>query len=172
MDIAILQFVQNYFHNGFTDFIFPIITTLGNAGTVWIVIGVCLVVSKKYRKYGVLLFIALALTYSLGDLIIKPVVARPRPFLEFPGQVLLISPPNGYSFPSGHAGSSFAACVVLWRANKAFGIAAFVLAVLIAFSRVFLFVHFPSDVTVGAILGVCCALLTCFIFQKLENLRN
>ena len=172
MDVAILQFVQNHFHNGFTDFIFPIITTLGNAGAVWLVIGLCLVITKKYRRYGILLFITLALTYSLGEFVIKPIVARPRPFLGFPGQVLLISPPHSYSFPSGHAASSFAAATVLWRTNRKFGSVGFVLAVLIAFSRVFLFVHYPSDVLAGAILGVLCALLTCFVLRRPINFRK
>lgn len=166
MDTIVLEFVQNNFHNGFTDFIFPIITSLGNAGTIWLIIGVGLVITKKYRRYGILLFVTLALTYSLGEFVIKPIVARPRPFLEFPGRVLLIPPPHGYSFPSGHAGSSFAATVVLWQTNKKFGIIALILASLIAFSRVFLFVHYPSDVLAGTILGIFCAFSTTFAFQR------
>ena len=166
MDISILYFIQNHFHCGFTDFIFPIITSLGNFGMIWIVTGFCLVITKKYRRYGVLLFIALALTYALGDLVIKPMIARPRPFMEFPGRILLITAPYSHSFPSGHAGSSFCAATILWRANRKLGVISYTLAVLIAFSRVFLFVHYPSDVLAGAILGVLCALLVIYLSKK------
>ncbi len=171
MDYQILNFIQNNFHNGFTDFLFPIITSMGNAGTVWLIIGVCLVATKKYRRYGILLFVTLAITYSLGEFVIKPIVARPRPFTEFPGRVaLLIPPPRGYSFPSGHAGSSFSAAVVLCHINRKFGIPALILAFLIAFSRVFLFVHYPSDVLCGALLGIICAFSTVFAFRRLQIL--
>ncbi len=170
MDAAILNFIQNYFHNGFTDSVFPVVTALGNAGTVWLVIGLCLLLTKKYRRYGIFLFIALALTYTLGELVIKPIVARPRPFLEIPGHVLLIRPPHSYSLPSGHAGSSFSAATVLWRANKKFGAGGYALAVLIAFSRLFLFVHYPSDVLIGALVGVFCAFLVGFVFQRFRIL--
>ena len=172
MDLFILELVQNHFHNGFTDFIFPIITMLGNAGTVWLLTGVCLTITKKYRLYGIMIFITLALTYTLGEFVLKPMIARPRPFLAFPGRALLIPPPNGYSFPSGHAGSSFSAAMILWRANKKIGTVGFGLAVLIAFSRVFLFVHYPSDVLAGAVLGVLCAFLTISVCQRLQNAKN
>ncbi len=170
MDVAIITFIQNHFHCGFTDSVFPIITALGNAGAVWLVIGTCLIITKKYRAYGFLIFAALALTYTLGDLVIKPIVARPRPFTEFPGRILLIPAPGSYSFPSGHAGSSFSGATVLWHANRKFGIPAFTLAVLIAFSRIFLFVHYPSDVLAGAVLGVSCALLVIHLLTNKSDI--
>lgn len=166
MDILILNYVQNHWHNAFTDFIFPLITLLGNSGFIWVLAGVCLICSKKYRLYGVMLLAALMLTHTVGEIILKQLVARPRPFVAFPGHRLLIAEPIGYSFPSGHAGSSFTAAFILRRANKKFGVPALLLAVLIAFSRVFLFVHYPSDILAGAILGVFCAFFICFLFKE------
>lgn len=166
MDIIILNFIQNHFHNGFTDWIFPYITAIGDYGLIWVLAGLCLLVSKKYRRDGIILLAVLAVTHIIGEMAIKPLVARPRPFVTFPGHRLLIPPPSGFSFPSGHAASSFAAAFTLWKTNKNFGIPAFIMASLIAFSRVFLFVHYPSDILCGAILGV---LISYFILVFLKN---
>ncbi|MBW7572521.1 phosphatase PAP2 family protein [Caproiciproducens faecalis] len=166
MDEFILIFIQNHFHNGFTDLFFPFITVLGNAGLIWVVSGLCLICTKKYRFYGVMLLAALVLTHTLGEGILKPLVARPRPFAVYSGYHLLIAAPRGYSFPSGHAGAAFAAAFVLGKANRRLGIPAFALAFLIAFSRVFLFVHYPSDILAGAILGVLSAGFICLLFKK------
>nr|WP_319489073.1 phosphatase PAP2 family protein [uncultured Caproiciproducens sp.] len=170
MDILILYYIQNHFHNGFTDFIFPLITMLGNNGFIWILIGICLVCTKKYRMYGVMLLAALMLTHIVGEVILKQIIVRPRPFAAFPGHKLLIAAPGGYSFPSGHAASAFAAAFILRKADKRFGFPALFLALLIAFSRVFLFVHYPSDILTGAILGVLCAAFIFYLFKKTENL--
>lgn len=171
-DQIIINYIQNHFHNGFTDFIFPIITALGNAGVIWLVIGLCLVFTQKYRRYGVMIFIALALTYTLGDLVLKPMFARPRPYMDSPGRMLLINAPGSYSFPSGHAASSFSAATILWRMNRKFGLFCFILAALIALSRVFLFVHYPSDVLTGAVLGILCALFVLLLFENRKNKKQ
>ncbi len=165
-DFLILNFIQSHFHNGFTDFFFPAVTVLGNAGFIWVVAGICLICSKKYRPYGVMLLAALMLTHTVGEEILKPLIARPRPFSVICGYRLLIAAPHGYSFPSGHAGSSFAAAFILCRANRKFTVPSFSLALLISVSRVFLFVHYPSDVFAGAILGVLCASFICFLYKK------
>lgn len=157
MDITILNFIQNHFHNEITDWIFPYITRMGDHGMIWVLAALCMIVSKKYRKNGILLLVILAVTHMIGEMTMKPLIARPRPFVTFPGHQLLIPAPEGYSFPSGHADSSFAAAFTLWKTNKNFGIPAFLLAFLIAFSRTFLFVHYPSDILCGAILGVLCS---------------
>jgi undecaprenyl-diphosphatase len=159
LDILILNFVQSSCHNSFTDFLFPLVTALGNGGAVWIVAGVCLATSKKYHRCGIMLLVSLGVTFLLINLVLQPLVARPRPFQQFPGHILLIAAPHSYSFPSGHAGSSFSSAMVLVHTNRRVGIPGFALAALIAFSRVFLFVHYPSDVLAGACIGVLCALL-------------
>jgi undecaprenyl-diphosphatase len=165
MDAAILNFIQNNFHNPVTDFIFPIITALGNGSGIWLAIAVCIISTKKYRRWGVVLLLAIILTFITGELLLKPLIARPRPFTLHP-YTLLIKPPFGFSCPSGHAGSSFSSATVLWHVKRKWGVAALILSVLIAFSRMFLFVHFPSDVLAGALLGFGIATLTCRICKK------
>lgn len=165
MDVAILNFIQNNFHNPVTDLIFPIITALGNGSGIWLTIAVFLIYIKKYRRWGVVLLLAIILTFVTGELILKPLIARPRPFSLHP-YTLLIKPPFGFSCPSGHASSSFSSTTVLWRVKRKWGVAALILSVLIAFSRVFLSVHFPSDVLAGALLGFGIATLICRICEK------
>ena len=166
MDLSILYFIKEHFHNGFTDPLFTGVTYLGEIGAIWVVIGLLLCLKKQYRTSGILLLAALLCTFLLGDCLLKNLVQRPRPFQEIP-TTLLIAPPAGFSFPSGHSSSSFAAAFILYRTKKIWGVAAFLLAVLIAFSRLFLFVHYPSDVLTGALLG----LLTGWLIWKFGKSR-
>lgn len=166
MDIALLNFVQEHLRSGFGDFFFPAVTCLGNYGLFWITAAAALLFSKKYRRFGAMLLAALALSHIVGEDLIKPLAARPRPFVLFPGHPLLIAAPAGFSFPSGHAASGFCAAFILWKANRHFGLSALILAALIAFSRIYLFVHYPADVLAGAVLGVICALFTVKFFEK------
>ena len=172
MDTAILLWIQENLHNPFTDWFFPAVTFLGDKGLIWLVIAVLLLISRKYRKWGVTMLCAMLLTAVAGELLLKEVFERLRPFHHFPELELLIEAPSSFSFPSGHTASSFAAAVVLLKCRRSFGIPALILASCIAFSRLFLFVHYPSDVLCGAILGVLMALLTCFLFRKFWNLQS
>lgn len=159
IDNAILYFIQDHLSAPLLDKFFPLITHLGDAGIIWILFTVILLFSKKYRKYGVMMAISLAFSVLLGNVLLKPLVARPRPFVMDPSVSLLIAKPSGFSFPSGHAMASFAAASVFFAANRKFGWGALTLAVLIAFSRLYLFVHYPSDVLAGAALGLLCGVL-------------
>ena len=132
----------------------PRVTALGNGGLIWVVIAVFLIVQKKYRNYGAAILGALILSSLIGDYGLKPFVARMRPYNAIPGVSILIPPLSDYSFPSGHTMSSFSAATVIFRAHKRYGTAALILAALIAFSRLYLFMHYPSDVLAGAVLGV------------------
>ena len=105
MDFQILDFIQTHVRTPFLDDFFSRITHLGDAGTIWILIAVILLFTKKYRKAGVGMLIAMLVTYILGDHIIKPLVGRARPF-TYRDIKLLIPPPGRYSFPSGHTASS------------------------------------------------------------------
>ena len=136
------------------DFWMPRITALGNSGVVWVVAAIVLLCTKKYRRYGVMLLVGLAAALLLGNLALKNLFARPRPcWLDSSVQVLIANPTD-YSFPSGHALSSVIGATVLTKTNRCFGYAAIPLAALIAFSRLYLYVHFPSDVLAAAVLGV------------------
>ncbi|RKJ39476.1 phosphatase PAP2 family protein [Acutalibacter sp. 1XD8-33] len=161
-DGAVMSWVQETCHNPFFDWLFPTITYLGEGGAFWIALGVLLVIFGRkggWRVSGILLLCAMLLGLLMGELALKNLVCRPRPFQDFPGYTqLLIPPPSGFSFPSGHSCSSFAAATVVFARDKRWGAGAYILATLIAFSRVFLFVHYPTDVLCGAALGMLCGL--------------
>ncbi len=144
---------------GFLNFLLPAFTTIDNKGVIWLLAGFVLLLDKKTRRAGWMLLFSIALTYLIGNVFLKEFIARERPFAVYGVTDLLIPAPNGYSFPSGHASSSFSALTVLYATNRKMRIPASVYALLIAFSRVYLFVHFPSDVLAGALLGAGCAYL-------------
>lgn len=153
IDWTILNWIQKVFRCEFLDFVVPKITALGNKGAIWLVLALILTISKKYRKYGIAMFAALAAGALIGNIMLKPLVARSRPcWLE--AIELLIRNPSDYSFPSGHTLSSTIGAYMLTSANRKFGWIAIPLAVLIALSRLYLYVHFPSDVLAGAIIGI------------------
>lgn len=168
IEFDILFYLQSL-HNPILDKIMMNITTLGNLGAIWFIISIILMIIKKYRRYGVLLFVTLALTGCLGSFVIKPLVARARPCDIFQDVDILIKHPGGFSFPSGHTYLSFAAATVIYFINKKLGILAFIFAAVMGFSRMYLFVHFPSDVVVGALLGVVVALFSIYIYKALQN---
>lgn len=114
-------------------------------------------VLQKYRRYGILLLLGLAAGVLAGNLFLKNLIARPRPCWLDSTVQLLIQSPSDYSFPSGHTLSSTIAAAILTSADRRFGYAAIPLAVLIAFSRLYLYVHFPSDVIGAACIGLLLA---------------
>ena len=154
IDTEILMFIHNNCTSPLMDGFMTKITSIGNAGCVWIVIGLILVLSNRYRKYGVMLIGALLLCHLIGNLGIKPLIARERPYNFNEAITLLIDAPIDYSFPSGHTMTSFAAATILYYMNEKLGVAAYALASTIAFSRLYLYVHYPSDVVAGLIIGV------------------
>lgn len=172
LDWEVLRWIQSTFRCGALDFLMPNISMLGDVGAIWLVIALVLIFSKKHRKCGITLLIALALCFLIGNLCLKPLVARPRPCWLDPGVTLLIPNETDFSFPSGHTLASFAAATVLLKWDRRYGICAFVLAFLIAFSRLYLYVHFPSDILGGMAIGVLIGLLASaagkWLFDHLE----
>lgn len=165
MEMSILHAIQSI-HTSLLDSIMVFITTLGNGGLIWIAIAVICLFSKKYRKCGIAMGLALLLSFILGNVILKNLVARPRPCWIDSSVTLLIKNPTDYSFPSGHSFASFAGATVIFMYHKKEGIIALILAALIAFSRLYLFVHYPSDVLGGAILGIFVAVISVWIVNK------
>lgn len=150
----LLLFIQDNFRNGLLNPVFLFVTTLGNAGAVWIVSSVLLLLHPKTRKIGAMALVALLLSLLVNNLILKNLVARTRPFDAIPGLATLIAHPTDYSFPSGHTASSFAAAGVFFRRlPKRAGIPFLVFAVFIAASRLYVGVHYPSDVVLGLVSG-------------------
>jgi undecaprenyl-diphosphatase len=166
-DNFILLFIKDNMHGAIMDKIMVMITTLGNAGAVWIIIAILLMASKNYRIAGFMVLGALILSTILGEGIVKHLIQRVRPSVNIPATNLLIAKPSSYSFPSAHTTSSFAAAGILSRYLKKYTIAFFILAALIAFSRLYLNVHYPTDVLAGVVLGLICSKLTIYIFNKL-----
>lgn len=164
MDVAIINYIQDHFHNRFTDHFFPVLSRLGNGGGVWFMFLIYLASGPHGRYRALALFFSVALAHLISQ-ILKPIIARPRPFVIFPDRELLIRPPKGYSCPSGHSSSSFAAATAICMTNPQLGAIAFPLAFGIAFSRVFLFVHYPSDTLIGSILGVLSAFLVFYLYR-------
>lgn len=152
MEFQILYAI-NKLHNIILDNVMVIITKLGNAGWFWIVLAVILMAYKKTRKCGILMLISLLTGLLIGNVALKNIIARQRPCWIDPNIILLIPNPTDFSFPSGHTLASFEAATMIFLHNKKYGTLALGLAILIAFSRLYLFVHFPTDILGGAILG-------------------
>ncbi|GFP77722.1 phosphatase PAP2 family protein [Clostridium fungisolvens] len=169
IDNSILDFISNNLHSLWLDKLMISLTDLGDGGIIWIAIALGLIVSKKYRKSGFMLLMAILLGALFGEMIIKNIVQRARPFTHVPGMELLIKKPNSYSFPSGHTTASFAAAGILSYCFRKYRVAFYLLAALIAFSRLYLYVHYPSDVLGGIVLGSLSCLLTIYIFNKYIN---
>lgn len=169
-DFLILDFIQQNIKNPFFDFLMPGITALGNGGLVWIIAAIVLLLLPKYRKGGMVLAIGLLAGLIIGNLTLKPLFARVRPFDLVEGIELLISAPTDFSFPSGHTLSSFIGATILTMVNKKFGYVAIPLAALIAFSRLYLYVHFPSDILGAIVLALVISFVLYFIFFKKKRL--
>lgn len=164
-EFDILYAIQNI-HNPILDKIMVTISSLGNAGILWVVIALILLISKKHRKMGIHMFIAMLLTLFVGNLILKNLVQRQRPCWIDTTIPLLVNNPKDYSFPSGHTMNSFTAAMCIFLHHKRWGIVAFVVAALIAFSRMYLFVHFPTDIITGMIIGISSAIIVNHIMNK------
>ena len=180
MEIQILHWFETL-HNPITNPIFYVITTLGNAGWFWIVLAVLMltVLPKKYKKAVLTMAIALILSLIFCNGIMKHLWARPRAFWvvgqnfvvgnEFENLYGIFNSIHDYSFPSGHSSASFAAAVSIFMWRKKEGSAALVLAALIAFSRLYFTVHYPTDVLVGTITGALYGVAAYFIVKALMN---
>lgn len=166
-DNYILTFVQEFMQSPAWDTFFSFLTKLGDTGILWIIFGAVCLFKNKYRKCGIAIFISLAVSLIVGNFVIKNIFVRIRPFIANSVQIL-IATPSGYSFPSSHAMTGFAAATCIWYYHKKWGVAAFVLAALTAFSRVYLYVHYPTDVLVGSALGIAFGMLAVWIAKKIR----
>lgn len=153
--------------------VMPLITMLGDYGIIWIVLSIVFMIPKKTRRTGFGMAVSLMLCLIVGNGLIKHLAMRPRPF-DLPGctvprERLLIPAPTDYSFPSGHTMSSVAASTALFKDHSVLGFLAFVVALLIAFSRLYLQVHYPSDVLGGLIIGFLMGLWGCNIVKVVAD---
>ncbi len=204
-------------HNEVLNTVMTVITHLGEAGVLWIVIAVLMLLFKKTRKYGLMLAGALIVMEIVNNEILKELVARPRPFYifnltdlmadesvfvedgkterfelmvekikaliekypELAGRWVseyeypdIVSKLTSWSFPSGHTSSAFASATAIFAANKKWGIGAFVFAALMGFTRLYLGVHFFTDVLAGAVVGVIYGIIGVLLVKGILKLLD
>ena len=167
-ELPILFWIREHLTNPFLDAVMPYISSLARTGEVWILLALILVCFKKTRKAGVAMGLAMACGYLIGNMGMKNLFARTRPY-DVAEVELLVAKLHDFSFPSGHTLVSFEAATALTVYHRRWGVAALVLAALIAYSRLYLFVHYPTDVVAGALLGVGIALAACYVTDRLWN---
>lgn len=178
-DLGVFQWIQSI-QNGFLDTLMVGITTLGNAGAIFIVLGFVLLFTKKYRKAGLAVLVALIVMLLCSDLFLKEFFARVRPFNLFESNPEkyavwgtdyvfpnLVYKPSSYSFPSGHTASAFAAAFALLWHNRKLGIPTTIFAAIMGFSRIYVQVHYCTDVIAGVVAGAICALIAVLIVRFL-----
>ena len=170
MEIKILDMIQNL-HTTVGDYFFIGITKLGDAGIIWIFLTILLLILPKMRKYGLAMLVGLCIDVIVCNGLLKNLVARTRPCDVNTAIQLLISHPTDYSFPSGHTAASFTAVAALYfSGDKKIWKAAIELGILIAFSRMYLYVHYPTDSLGGALIGIFSgfvgAKIVCYIMKK------
>lgn len=169
IDTNILYWIQDNIHNSFLDIGMSFITTIGDVGAIWILIGILLLFTRKFRTIGILTLSVLLLNAILGEGILKNLIARPRPFNILEGLDIIVRKPSSYSFPSGHTSSAFAAALMLGHYFKKYRWYIYIFAGLTAFSRIYLLVHYPSDVFGGILLGTVSYLIVKFIYEGYFN---
>ena len=173
LDGGALLWLQEYLRSPLLTAFFTCFTQLGNAGILWIVLAVGLLCFRRTRKAGACALLAMLLGLLCTNVILKQLVQRPRPWLLVEGLLPLVAEGDPNSFPSGHTTAAFAAGIVWlrtlpWKWGRA---AALVSAVLMGFSRLYVGVHYPSDVLAGAVIGTLCALAALCLWQR-QNTRR
>ena len=170
-ELPILWWIREHLTNPFLDTVMPYITSLARHGEFWILLALILICFKKTRKAGVAMGIAMALGFLIGNIGLKNIIARTRPYDMVEVEVL-VKHLSDFSFPSGHTLVSFNAAIALHHYHRRWGVAALVLATVIALSRLYLFVHYPTDVLAGLLLAVGIAFVSCRLVDGLWSRRK
>ena len=169
-DSSILLWIQNNLRSGFLDPIMKAFTMLGDHGLIWIAITLALLIVRKTRPLGVTCAVSMIIGLIVTNLIIKNWAARIRPYELIPGLQCIVPLAKDYSFPSGHATNSLACAWVLFRKTpKKYGVPALILAILISLSRLYVGIHYPTDVLGGVVIGICSAVLAMWLVPRMEK---
>lgn len=171
MEIDILNYIQTL-RTPIGDVLMPFISSLGNGGFVWIVLDIALIIIPKTRKAGIVVAFAIILDVLLCNGLLKPLVARIRPCNVVKNINMLIPIPKDFSFPSGHTAVAFAVTSALYFCENKIWIPSALLSLLIAFSRMYLYVHYPSDILGGVLLGVLVGKLAYDLGIKLDEKKK
>ena len=159
LDSNILLFIQEHIRTPFLTAVLSRLTRLGDGGIFWIGLTICLLISAKKRKAGCVCAVALICSSVFALVFLKTVINRTRPYEVVEGPALIGKVQTDASFPSGHTSTAFTCCTALWKyLKKPYAVSLWVLAILIALSRLYIGVHYPSDVLAGALIGIVCGL--------------
>lgn len=168
----VLLWIQEHLRCAALDPVMKFLSTIGNSGAFWIALTVALLIFRRTRRVGACCAGAMILTFLVVNCALKPLVARVRPYDLFQEISILVRPERDFSFPSGHSASSFACAWALFRASpRKYGAPALALAGLIALSRLYVGVHYPTDVLAGVALGILLAELALRLIRRLRDLR-
>lgn len=167
MDFSILYAIQNLRNPVLDSFILMLTNIMGSYGQIWVIVGIALCFFRKTRSCGVAVLISYALVFLVGQFGLKDLIARARPCHLDQAVELLVKRPSSYSCPSTHTAWAFAAATSILLYFRKSGICVMITAVLIGFSRLYLFVHFPTDVLFGAVLGIALAFITVKVQKNL-----
>lgn len=172
LDGNILLWIQEYIRHDFMDWFWTAITSLGNAGWFWLAVSIFMLFFKRTRTVGIVSLCSIALCFLVSNICLKNLVARPRPYTQLTDLTILIPPEKDLSFPSGHTTASFAAACIYFRMlPKKFGISALVLATLIALSRLYVGVHYPTDIIAGFLVGLVGSMVVYHVYLYIEKRR-
>ena len=169
IDFDILYAIQQL-RCGFLDGFFKAVTGIaGNWGHIWIILGVLLLIFRKTRACGAAVLVSYGLVFLAGQLVLKDLIARPRPCHIDEAVRLIIDRPSSFSCPSTHTAWAFGAVAAVFAFSKKWGSVTLIPALIIAFSRLYLFVHFPTDVLFGVVLGALCGIVSALIVKALQK---
>ena len=171
VDELVLLTISEHLHGTFFDQLVYFFSSLGDAGIIWIVLGILMLIYKPSRGNGFLLLLSLLFTHLTNDYIVKALVDRARPFETLPELGYIGDIPGGSSFPSGHTATAFGSAFMLKHCQSRLGNPALVFAVLMGLSRVFLAVHYPTDVMAGMIWGLIISTIVWKICRRVFHLR-
>ncbi|MBP7901986.1 MAG: phosphatase PAP2 family protein [Spirochaetes bacterium] len=165
-DYAVLMLIRDNLQSAIGGRFFVCVSQAGNSAMIWMISAFIFLFFKKTRPAALMVAVVYIFELIIVEVILKDIVERPRPFAAY-GFDLLIQPPPSFSFPSGHAASSFSSAVIFYHfiGRKAYPFIA--AAFLISFSRIYLMVHYPSDVIAGALLGILTAFCAVRIYERL-----
>ena len=172
VELAILDWIQRNIRCDVLDAVMPVFTRFNDNGELWIAMAVILFLLKRHRKAGLAVGAGLAINLAVCNWTLKPLIGRIRPFMVNTAVELLVETPSSASFPSGHTASSFAVVGALWAMKHPLWKPAAVVAALMAFSRLYLYVHWPTDILGGIVVGWLCGMLGAIIVQKASKAQR
>ncbi|MGI5978901.1 MAG: phosphatase PAP2 family protein [Oscillospiraceae bacterium] len=166
-DAGVLFYLQDFLRSPFWNTFFVLFSRLGDGGILWIALGLALLFPPKTRRQGFDILLCIAFAALVTNGILKPLFERVRPYNALEGLSILVPPEPSWSFPSGHANASFAAAFALTKCFGKKGAWSYLIAALISFSRLWVGVHYPTDVLGGIVCGTLLAYLAWVVSHRL-----